>query len=165
LKIIGVISDTHIPTRAKAIPRKVFEILRGSDMIVHAGDLVQLRVLEDLKETAPVVAVHGNMDHREVVERLPRMDSIRVYDWKIGVIHDSGALFGIDRMVRLARENDFDVLIFGHTHSPFLKERDKTIFLNPGSPTNPLPPFLSSPSVGLLKISEEAIEPRVIKLR
>ena len=96
------------------------------------------------------------MDQHEVVERLPKVNPIEVYDWKIGITHDPGALFGMDKMVRLARKHGFDVLIFGHTHKPFIKEENKTLFLNPGSPTNPLPPFLTKPSVGLLKIKENA---------
>ncbi len=164
MKVIGVISDTHIPTRAKAIPMKVFEAFREVSSIIHAGDLVQLEVLEDLERIAPVIAVHGNMDPQEVVERLPRMNSIEVYDWKIGVMHDPGALFGMGKMVRLARRHGFDVLVFGHTHRPLLKERAKTVFLNPGSPTNPLPPFLTKPSIGLLKIRKDAIEPQIIEI-
>ena len=164
LKIVGVISDTHIPTRAKVIPAKVFEVFRGADLIVHAGDLVQLKVLEELARVAPVIAVYGNMDQGEVVERLPRMTSVEVYDRKIGVIHDPGVLFGMDKVERLARKHGFDLLIFGHTHSPLLKERSETLFLNPGSPTNPLPPFLAKPSVGLLKINKDAINPRIIKI-
>ncbi len=132
--------------------------------MVHAGDLVQLKVLEELERAAPVIAVCGNMDKHEVVKKLPRMDSVEVYDWKIGVTHDPGALFGMDRMVSLAKKHDFDILIFGHTHRSFLKERSKTLFLNPGSPTNPLPPFLTKPSVGLLRIKENAIEPQIIEI-
>ena len=71
LKAIGVISDTHIPTRASAIPEKVFEVFKGSSLIVHSGDLVQFSVLRDLEEVAPVVAVHGNMDERSIKERMP----------------------------------------------------------------------------------------------
>jgi hypothetical protein len=143
---------------------RVFEVFRGVDLIIHAGDLVQLKVLEELENVASVVAVCGNMDKHEVVKRLPTMNSVEVYDWKIGITHDPGALFGMNKMVRLARKHGFDVLIFGHTHRPLLKERDKTLFLNPGSPTNPLPPFITKPSVGLLKIKEDAIEPQIIEI-
>ena len=121
-------------------------------------------MLEELERVAPVVAVCGNMDKHEVVKRLPRMESVEVYDWKIGVAHDPGALFGMNRMVGLARKHGFDVLIFGHTHRPLHKEMNKTLFLNPGSPTNPLPPFLTKPSVGLLRIKKDAINPQIIKI-
>jgi len=70
----------------------------------------------------------------------------------------------MDRVVRSAKKHDFDVLIFGHTHSPLLKERSETLFFNPGSPTNPLPPFLTKPSVGLLKMDKDIINSQIIKM-
>lgn len=67
-------------------------------------------------------------------------------------------------MKRIAKENSFDVLIYGHTHRPPVKCMDVVLFINPGSPTNPLPPFITKPSVALLKIEEEKIEPQIIKV-
>ncbi|MCS4542068.1 MAG: metallophosphoesterase [Euryarchaeota archaeon] len=163
LKVIGVISDTHIPKRSMEIPVKVFEIFKDVDLIIHAGDLVEIEVVRDLKKHAPVVAVYGNMDPYDVREKLPGMESVKIFDWKIGVVHDVGALWGIKEMKKIAKENDFDVLIFGHTHRPFVKEDEGILFFNPGSPTNPLPPFIIKPSVGLLKITKEKIEPIIIE--
>lgn len=68
---IGVISDTHVPVRARVLPGAVFEVLAGVDLILHAGDLVTLDVLDELAAIAPVMAVHGNVDRPEVIERLP----------------------------------------------------------------------------------------------
>ena len=65
-KIIGLISDTHIPKRAMCIPQRVFEIFKNVDFIIHAGDLVELTVIDELEQIAPVLAVHGNMDGPEV---------------------------------------------------------------------------------------------------
>jgi len=164
LKTVGLISDTHIPTRAKAIPKKVLEAFKGSSLILHAGDLTQLTVLDDLESLAPVVAVCGNMDGLDVRERLPKMHSVKVYDWKIGVVHDAGALWGTRKMKRIAEQNDFDVLVFGHTHRPTFKRENAVFFINPGSPTNPLPPFLVKPTVALLKITKEKIEHKIIQV-
>ncbi|MBE3577897.1 MAG: metallophosphoesterase family protein [Limnochordales bacterium] len=75
---IGVISDTHVPVRARALPGEVFRIFAGVDLILHAGDLVALDVLEELQATAPVLAVRGNVDHPEVQERLPAALRIEV---------------------------------------------------------------------------------------
>ncbi len=61
-KIVGLISDTHVPVRARAIPKKVFAVFQNADFIVHAGDLVELAVIDELEQLAPVLAVHGNMD-------------------------------------------------------------------------------------------------------
>jgi len=165
LKLVGLISDTHIPTRARTIPEKALEVFRDASLIIHAGDLVQLGTLSALEELASVVAVCGNMDERDVRQRLPKMNSVTIYDWKIGVVHDSGALWGTERMKRIAKQNEFNVLVFGHTHRPFLGQEDGTLFINPGSPTNPLPPFLTKPTIGLLKITEEKIEPKIVQVQ
>lgn len=162
--MVGLISDTHIPTRANAIPEKIFEVFRGLSLIVHAGDLIQFNVLKDLEKLAPVLAVCGNMDEHDVKERLPKMDSAKIYDWKIGVVHDPGALWGTRRMKRIAKQNDFNVLVFGHTHRPFIKREEGILFINPGSPTNPLPPLLIKPTIALLKITKEKIEPEILKI-
>jgi len=163
LKLVGLISDTHIPAKAKAVPKKIFEVFDGASLILHAGDLTQLSVVDELEQLAPVVAVCGNMDGYEVREKLPKMNSVKVYKWKIGVIHDPGIFMGTKRMKTIAKENDFSVLVFGHTHRPSLKQ-EEIVFVNPGSPTNPLPPFLTKPTVALLRITKEKIEPEIIEI-
>jgi putative phosphoesterase len=161
-KIVGLISDTHIPSRARCIPKSVLGIFENVDFIVHAGDLVELAVLDELEQMAPVLAVHGNMDGPSVSGALPKMNSLKLMDWKIGVIHDAGVFHGINRMREIAKQNQFSVLIFGHTHSSFVRWEGNALYINPGSPTNPEPPFLSKPSVGLLKITKEAIIPEIV---
>lgn len=162
-KWVGVISDTHVPARARGIPSKVFEVFKGVDLIIHAGDIVELDVLKDLESMAPVVAVHGNMDFDEVRTELPEMDSIEVLGKRIGIVHDAG-IFGTEKMKRIAEENGFDILVFGHTHAQFFMEEDGKTFVNPGSATNPIPPFLVKASVALLRISKEGVEPIFVEL-
>lgn len=164
MKLVGLISDTHIPSRAKAIPNEVFKIFNGVSLILHAGDLTQISVIDELQQLAPVVAVSGNMDRGEVRERLPKMNSVRVYDWKIGVIHDPGIFSGTRRMKTIAKQNNLDALVFGHTHRPSIRQAGEALFVNPGSPTNPLPPFITKPTVAMLKITKEKIEPEIIKI-
>jgi len=164
LKVVGLISDTHIPTRANVIPPRVFEVFVGSNLIMHAGDLIQLRVLSDLERLAPVVAVYGNMDEPDVRDRLPKMESVEVYNWKIGVIHNPGALWGTRTMKRIAKQNNLDVLVFGHTHRPAFRREEGILFINPGSPTNPLPPLLTKPTISLLKVTKEGIMPEIFKI-
>ncbi|MDI6807100.1 MAG: metallophosphoesterase [Candidatus Aenigmarchaeota archaeon] len=156
-KWIGLISDTHMPSRTKDIPPKVFEIFRKVDLIIHAGDFVSIDVLRELEKRAPVIGVHGNMDFGEVRSELPEINYVEILGRKIGVVHDAG-IFGTEKMKRIARENNFDILVFGHTHRQFLMEDEGRIFINPGSPTNPLPPFLIKPSIALLKIDEKKVE-------
>jgi len=161
---IGVISDTHIPTRARKIPSKVLSTFDNVDLIVHAGDLVDISVVETLKRIAPVLAVYGNMDGPEIRQRFPRLNSTRVLDWKIGVMHDPGALFGSKKMREIAKDNSLHVLIYGHTHSPKIKWKEGTLFINPGSPTNPIPPFITRPSVAVITVTRDRITPRIIAI-
>ena len=162
-KIIGLISDTHVPKRAIKVPQKVFEVLNDADFIIHAGDLVELSVIDELEEIAPVLAVHGNMDDQEASGALPELNSLKIFDWKIGVTHDPNVLQGSGKMVKIAKENDFNVFVYGHTHSAKIKWEEKKLFINPGSPTDPAS-FINKPSVGLLKITKQSITPQIINL-
>jgi uncharacterized protein len=157
-KTIGLISDTHVPKRAQCIPKKVIEIFANVDYIIHAGDLVELSVLDELEQIAPVLAVHGNMDGLEATNALPKINSLKVFDRKIVVSHDQNILYGSDRMQKI----DFDVFVYGHTHAADIRWDGKILFINPGSPTDPLS-IMSNPSVGLLKITKETLTPQIVK--
>ena len=163
-KTVGLISDTHIPVRAKSIPKEVFKIFENVDFIVHAGDLVQLSVIDELEQLAPVLAVCGNMDGPEIRGKLQRISSFKVFDWKIGVMHDPGALFGGGKMRGIAKQNGFDVLVYGHTHNSSMRWEADTLFINPGSPTNPMPPFIIKPTVALLRVTKEKVTPEIIQI-
>jgi uncharacterized protein len=159
-KIVGLISDTHVPKRARGIPKQVIQIFENADYIVHAGDLVELAVVDELEALAPVLAVHGNMDGPEVSGALPKMSSLKVYDWKIGVMHDPATSFGMNKMREIAKQNSFNVFVYGHTHVADIKWENKVLYINPGSPTDP--PSFDKPSVGLLKVTAQSIEPEII---
>lgn len=163
-KTVGLIADTHIPVRAREIPRKVFEVFDKVEFIIHAGDLVDLSVIDELEQLAPVLAVYGNMDGPKIRGKLSKMNSVKVFDWKIGVMHDPRALFGMGKMREIAKQNGFSVLVYGHTHNPRIKWEGNTLFTNPGSPTNPLPPFITKPSVALLRIAKQKIMPEIIHI-
>ena len=163
-KTVGLISDTHIPVRAKNIPKKVLEVFEKVDFIIHAGDLVQLSVIDELEQLAPVLAVYGNMDGPEIRGKLSKLNSVKIFDWKIGVMHYAGALFGMRKMREIVKKNDFNVLVYGHTYNSSIKWEGKTLFINPGSPTDPIPPFITKPTVALLKITKEKIIPEIIQI-
>ena len=163
-KTVGLIADTHVPARAQCIPKMVFKIFENADFIVHAGDLVKLDVIDELEQLAPVLAVHGNMDGPEVSGALPKLNSLKIYDWRIGVMHDPNALFGRGKMREIAKQNNFDVFVYGHTHNANIKWEGKILYINPGSPTNPIASFMNKPSVALLKITKEAIIPEIIQI-
>jgi len=162
---VGLISDTHVPTRAMKIPLRVFKVFQNVDHIIHAGDLVELEVIYELERLAPVLAVHGNMDRVNIREKLPKMNELELYDWRIGIIHDPGALLGLGNMRKIIRENNYDVLVYGHTHRSSIRWDDSRLFINPGSPTNPLPPFITNPTVATLKLTRERIQPEIISLK
>jgi len=163
-KTVGLISDTHIPARADAMPKMVFKIFENADYIIHAGDLVKLSVLDELEQLAPVLAVHGNMDGPDVTGALPKLNSMKIFDWRIGVMHDPGVLFGMGKMRELTKQNGFNVFVYGHTHNPKIKWEGKTLYINPGSPTNPMASFIAKPSVAILKITKTTIIPEIVDI-
>ncbi len=163
-KIIGLISDTHVPTRAHTLPNGVLTAFEKADFILHAGDLVNLSVIDELEQVAPVLAVRGNMDTGKIGELLPEVNVLKLFAWKIGLVHDPGSLTDLSRLQQIATENGFDVLVYGHTHTASIVWVGKTLFVNPGSPTCPQPPFLCKPSVALLKVTKEEIKPEIIEL-
>ena len=132
---IAVISDTHMPRGNRRLPEDCVARLREADLIVHAGDLMRMAVLHELETYGPVVAVHGNVDDREVKEALPQVASVQAGGATIAVLHDAGPAKG--RVARMRRRfPDADAVVFGHSHLP-LHERapDGFQIFNPGSPT------------------------------
>ena len=129
-------------------------------MILHAGDLVELSVLEKLQNMAPTRAVCGNMDMHDVKASLPQKDTITVGGFKIGLIHG----YGPPAKVADAVSHEFsrvNVIIFGHSHSPFCEKIKTTLFFNPGSPTDKI--FATQNTFGILEIGDD-IQARIIRL-
>lgn len=132
---VGVISDTHVPAVVKSLPPVIFDIFQGVDLILHAGDIVELSVLEELRTIAPVEAVAGNMDAWDVQRTLPAKKVIPIGAYRVGLIHGK---FRIDEQrERIRKEFDaVDIIVYGHSHTPFWGAVDGVYFLNPGSPTD-----------------------------
>ncbi len=160
---IGVIADTHIPERAKDIPKDVLKAFNGADMIIHAGDLVCLDVLKTLKDlTCDLRAVYGNMDPYEVRERIKEKEVIRINNFVIGVTHGYGnPVQLIDWTTRLFQGNDPDMIIFGHSHNATNLTRNNVLYFNPGSPTDKI--FALYNSYGIIDIGDK-IDARIIKI-
>jgi uncharacterized protein len=119
---IGVISDTHGLLRPEAV-----RALRGSALIVHAGDVGAPEVLEALRAIAPVVAVRGNNDRGGWARALRETETVEVDGARIHVLHDMKAL-ALDPVTA-----GIDVVIAGHSHRPLSRRRDGVLLLNPGS--------------------------------
>ena len=162
-KTIGLISDTHIPSRAMDIPKEVFTSFEHVDYIIHAGDLVELSVIDMLEQIAPVLAVHGNMDTLETKNALPSLNSLKILDKKIGVMHNPDILQGMDKMRELTKINGFNVMVYGHTHNANIKWEENILYINPGSPTSPSS-LLNKPSVAVIKITNNSITPEILYL-
>jgi len=112
------------------------EELAAADLIVHAGDVVALSVLEELRELAPVEAVYGNMDEPALRESLPEQRVVEVAGARVGVVHIPGAAAGREARL-LARFPGCDAIVYGHTHIPQVARAgpEGVWILNPGSPT------------------------------
>ena len=158
---IGVISDTHIPERADKIPAGVLKIFKGVDLIIHAGDLTSLEVLDALNKISRVKAVSGNMDSLQVCRKLPQKEIIKIGRFSVGVTHGRGHPNYLLDFVSGQFTLDLDVIIFGHSHKPLNEKRGKTLFFNPGSPTDKT--FSPCTSCGILEI-DDSIKGRIIKL-
>ena len=135
---LAVLSDTHLPRGTRRLPDAALDRLRAADLIVHAGDLSRVEVLEGLEALGPpVAAVRGNVDDATVRARLPeRLELELAGGVRLGVVHDAGP--AARRLERLRRAfATCDAVVFGHSHIP-LHERapDGFQIFNPGSPTD-----------------------------
>lgn len=157
---IGVVSDTHISNAssqdARRLLDKLKEVFTGVDTIFHAGDIVSLCFLEELKKIAPVEAVHGNMDLLDTLRALPEKKLLEVGRLKIGLIHGLGPPAGLRKRIVSKYFVKPDLIIYGHTHEPFDGTEGGIRFINPGSPNDKK--FASVNTVGLLFIENCRVE-------
>jgi putative phosphoesterase len=148
---VGLISDTHSLLRPDAL-----ESLAGSDFIVHAGDIGNAGILEQLAAIAPVTAVRGNNDVSAWAEAIPETDVLQAGEVFIYVIHDLGQL-EIDPAA-----GGFHVVVSGHSHRPMYERREGVLYINPGSAG---PRRFSLPiTVGQLLVSGIEVSPQLIEL-
>jgi uncharacterized protein len=119
---IGLISDTHGLLRPQAM-----DALRGSDLIIHAGDVGKPAILDTLRKLAPVIAVRGNIDKADWAGNLPETAAAEVGTVLLYVLHDVHAL-DLDPAA-----SGFHIVVSGHTHQPGQSEHNGVLFINPGS--------------------------------
>lgn len=119
--LIGLISDTHSLVRPEALAA-----LRGSELIIHAGDVGRPEVLERLREVAPTVAVRGNVDTAAWAKALPETEAVKAGDHLIWVLHDIAQL-DLDPTV------GFAAVVYGHSHRPAIDTCGGVLYINPGS--------------------------------
>ncbi len=131
-----LISDTHIPGRARTLPDAVRRAADDADLVVHAGDWVAASVLDDLARHAEVLGVYGNNDGADLRGRLPEVARREIEGVRFAVVHETGD--AKSRHTRMdAAFPDTDVLVFGHSHIPWDAVTARGLrLLNPGSPTD-----------------------------
>ena len=151
IRLIGVISDTHNLLRPE-----VLEALKNADLIVHAGDICNLKVLEELEAIAPVVAVRGNNDKGSWADDLPVYRIIEAGGVFIYVIHD------IKETNIYPIPPEATVVVSGHSHQPSIKNDGNVLYLNPGSAGRIR--FSLPVSVATLKVSGKNVDARIIPI-
>ncbi|NIH79006.1 metallophosphoesterase family protein [Amycolatopsis viridis] len=132
-----IIADTHVPKRARDLPDRVWAEVARADVVVHAGDWVDVALLDELESRSRrLIGVYGNNDGPELRARLPEVARAELDGLRLAVVHETGPAKG--REARCAREYpDADVLVFGHSHIPWDTEAPTGLrLLNPGSPTD-----------------------------
>jgi len=132
-----LISDTHVPNRARDLPTAVWDAVEAADAVLHAGDWMAPDLLDRLQDRTPfLVACWGNNDGDELRARLPERADANLGGLRFTVTHEAGVSAGRDeRMARLYP--DTDVLVFGHSHIPWDATASTGLrLLNPGSPTD-----------------------------
>ena len=146
-----LISDTHVPARARRLPDQVWRAVNDADVVVHAGDWVDVATLDALEaRAARLVGVHGNNDGAALRARLPEFARFELEGLRFGVVHETGAATGREVRMDAAYAGlgsgdapggrvrpEIDVLVFGHSHIPWDTTTPRGIrLLNPGSPTD-----------------------------
>lgn len=174
---IGIISDTHIPEACEHLPPAVFEVFRGVDLVMHAGDVYINRVLDELSRIAPVIAALGNGDegldghkHKlEIDERVREAHQLEVEGVRIGLVHAIPTPDETSQQVFLnAMHRHFggpmDVVVQGHSHCEGIVRYGDTLIINPGSATLPHNLNYQPGTVAILEISNGAASAEIIRL-
>ena len=132
-----LISDTHLPARARELPSRVWDEVAAADVVVHAGDWVDVALLDELEERSErLIGVYGNNDGPALRARLPEIARADLDGVRLAVIHETGAKQGREQRCD-ARFPGTDVLVFGHSHIPWDTTTPAGMrLLNPGSPTD-----------------------------
>src|SRR5215469_6055557 len=149
---VGVISDTHGLLRPEAIVA-----MRGFDHILHAGDIGDPAILDQLRRLAALTAIRGNIDRRGPCAKLPATEWIELAEHKLYLIHD------INKFELNPVAAGIAAVISGHSHRPSIRWHEGVLYFNPGSAG---PRRFKLPiSVGILEIEDRGIEPRIVSIR
>jgi hypothetical protein len=159
---LAIISDTHMGPGGRRLPGRCEELIAGSDLLVHAGDVMTLEALAEIEAIGPPVrAVAGNMDGWDLRQRLPDTDEIDVGGAKLAVVHDAGPAAG--RLGRMRRRFPrADAVVFGHSHIPLHEREGDFQIFNPGSPTERR--RAPTHSMGVARLADGRLEFELVEL-
>jgi phosphoesterase, MJ0936 family len=147
---IGLIADTHGLMRPEALAA-----LKGSEIIIHAGDIGKAEVIEALKTVAPVIAIRGNNDRDSWAKQIPDLLDLEINGARIYVIHNVNEMDS-------ASASGFQAVVSGHSHKPGVITQDDILFINPGS-AGPRR-FKLPVTVGKLLFVRDTIKARIVNL-
>jgi uncharacterized protein len=162
-----MMADTHLPKRARDLPAELWAAVDNADVVIHAGDWVDVPLLDALEaRAARLIACYGNNDGPALRARLPEIARADLAGLRLAVIHETGTANG--REARCAAQfPDTDVLVFGHSHIPWDTTAGSGLrLLNPGSPTDrrrqPYATYLTAviDSAGLTEVALHRLPPR-----
>ena len=167
--LIGLISDTHIPSRTDQIPPQILEDFkeREIDYLFHLGDFTTMEAYKRLQNDFgedKMIGILGNMDDGKLKDILPETRELELYGKKIFMVHGMGGPnIIIKRLNKHYDLSPYDIIIFGHVHRPYNEVwKDGKLYLNPGTPTDKR--FTDINSYGFLRISEKEVNPEIIEL-
>jgi putative phosphoesterase len=158
MKRIGVLSDTHLARDAAKLPARMLEEFAGAACIVHAGDLTCSDVIDRLERIAPVWSVFGNMDPPELASGLAARAILALDQVTIGITHGhlgGGATTPLRALNTFADRRDVGLVVFGHSHEPYLRRHGDILLFNPGSAVQPR--RQPRPSYGILTIDGDQV--------
>ncbi len=154
--LIGLISDTHLPSSIRDLWPEVTSAFQNVDLILHAGDIVAPRILDRLEDIAPVVAALGNADFDMEDPRVQPVQRLEYEGWKLCLIHNSSS--------GLPMGGPLDILISGHTHFEYINSEDNVLYINPGSATLPHQQSTRLGTVGFLDLNPTHVSASVVRL-
>ena len=159
---IGLVSDTHVPVAAKEVPPEVAEAFRGVDLILHAGDIYDVSVLEELERVAPVLAALGDDDSYSLLqdERIEEKHELELDGYTVWLVHERPFFYRFSRLQQGPRP---DIIVHGHTHVTEVWQDEGTLVVGSGSPT-----FLNyrrgPGTVAILELGPEGPAASIVKL-
>jgi uncharacterized protein len=134
---ITVLSDTHMTRGGMKFPEVLVKDLEESELIIHAGDFQTVEIFNSLKEYGELTAVAGNVDEEELKQILPTKTTRVLHGINIGIVHGDGKGKTTEKRAEEAFSNEaVDLIIFGHSHIPYLRYHQGVLLFNPGSPAD-----------------------------